>query len=295
MYTSTPKSLPTPQVLSQNVIGSLLNYGGNSLSDDDRKRQRDGGVDWELGLGSHSSSRDGDNELEELEDESWSGGASEGGIRGAPIQLQGQRKGKKGKSGKIVTTHVSAELNTTSGTANGTVGGDVTPRPGSCVGDYLKNLTDSFGATTTAILSSTTTADASIPADAASSPAQREKKKRKRKSKPGRGRPLESSSELSYSPSQQHNRDNMGAVVSDESLGDIDELVSESDSSSMELSGGEGMAAGGDIVELDWEDISALSDLKEFERVQREQQRRHRKKNKGKGNVVDTVNEQKER
>jgi len=90
----------------------------------------------------------------------------------------------------------------------------------------------------------------------------------------------------------------MGAVVSDGSLDANDELTSENESSSMELSGGEGVAAGGDIVELDWEDISALSDLKEFERVQREQQqqkrRRRRKRNKGKGNTIDTVNEQAE-
>ena len=302
MYTSTPKSLPTPQVLCQNVIGSLLNHGGNSLSDDDRTRQRDGGVDWELGLGSHASSGDGDNELE-VEDGSWSGGvSSEGGRRGTSVQLQRQKKGEKWKSGKIVTANVTAGSNTTSGAANGTVEGDETPRPGSRVGDYLKNLINSSGATTMAVLSSTTTADVSISADVASSSTQREKKKRKRKSKPGRGRPLvevEPSSELCpYPPSQQHNRDDMGAVVSDGSLDANDELTSENESSSMELSGGEGVAAGGDIVELDWEDISALSDLKEFERVQREQQqqkrRRRRKRNKGKGKTIDTVNEQAE-
>lgn len=303
MYTSTPKSLPTPQVLCQNVIGSLLNHGGDSLSDDDPKRQRDGGVDWELGLGSHANSGDEGNGLE-IEDGSWSGGTSSEGGRGTSVQLQRQKKGKKGKSGKIVTTeNVAAGLNTTSGAVNGAVEGDVTPRPGSCVGDYLKNLIDSSGATTTAILSSATTADASISASDASSSTQREKKKRRRKSKAGRGRllvPVEPSSELCpYPPSQQHNRDDMGAVVSDGGLDANDELTSESESSSMELSGGEAVAAGGDIVELDWEDISALSDLKEFERVQREQQqqkrrRRRRKGNKGKGNIVDTVNEQEE-
>jgi len=292
MYTSTPKSLPTPQVLSQNVIGSLLNHGGNSLSGDDRKRQRDGGIDWELGSESHGSSRDGDNELEELGDGSWSGGtSSEGGRRGTSVQLQGQRKGKKGKSGKISTASSVAGLNTTSGATNGTIGGDVTPRPASYVGNYLKNLIDP-SATTTVIPSSTTTADASISASAASSSTQREKKRRKRKCKPGRGRP----------PSQQHNRDGMGAVVSDGSLDDNDELMSESENSSMELSGGEGVVAGGNIVELDWEDISALSDLKEFERIQKEQQqqqqqqqqrrRRRRRQRKGKGCIVDIVNEQ---
>lgn len=313
IYSPTPKSLPAPQVLSQNVIGSLLNCGGNSSSGDGRQRQRGGGsVDSEVELESHPSSRDGDNELEELDDGSGGGGGAsseDGGRegRGRSVQMQGQGKGKKGKLDKggknVTTTSVGAGLNVISGAANSTVGGDVTPRPGFLVGDNLKNLIIPSGAAATT--SSTTTAVATVSAGAPPSvPTQKQKQKQRQKSKPRHGRPLvpfESSSVLwPYPPSQEHDMS-----ISDDHHDD--ELISESgnESSSTSLSrGGEGEEGeeailGGDIVELDWEDISALSDLKEFERVQREQQRQQerqqrKKKNEGKGNVVDTTNEQEE-
>ncbi|KAF5351139.1 hypothetical protein D9756_008338 [Leucocoprinus leucothites] len=284
IHSPTPKSsrLPPPQVLSQNVIGSLLGYTsdsqGNRSDDDDGggSGEREGeGPDLESPT--HPSSRDGDNELDEGSFSGSGGNVSsedgssavarkrvQGKVRGGILPVsglaggQGQGLGKekkaKAKGGKngIVSEGMSAGLSVaSSGSGGGTVAGDVTPRPGYFAGDHLKNLSPPSASSISSV--------SSAPSTAATATATAQQNQNH---KPRDGRPLvpfEPNSELwPYPPPSQQD-----AAASNDDNG------SEAGGASTNGSGANG--GNGDIVELDWEDMSALSDLKAFERLQKAQ------------------------
>ncbi|KXN82250.1 hypothetical protein AN958_02800 [Leucoagaricus sp. SymC.cos] len=242
IHSPTPQSkvLPPPQVLSQNVIGSLLGLDRASA----------GGGDAGTGSGgensaespTHSSSRDGDNELE--------------------LSLSSEDGGNS-------TSHGSSEEGGGVGLnvpPRSGIGGDTTPKPGYLGGDHLKGLVGATPSATSATTTSTTTttvATSSTTATTAAKPnGTPEKKKKNANVKPRNERPLvpfESNSELWPYPRQPVDG------------GNPEPRAGAGDTSNNNDNEGSGSGEGGDIVELEWEDMSALSDLKKFERVRKAQ------------------------
>lgn len=259
IHSPTPKSkaLPPPQVLSQNVIGSLLGLATSrtpsaassiaSYSAPPFGAGAIGGVGGERGgttsSPSHPSSRDGDNEDESHAETSSDGSGSAGGGLGAvaahalgrsvpiqiraPLQQQQPQVQASDPAFRTLGLGLGAGMN---GQAT-SIHGDATPRPTFITNEHAQNLASS----------STTAAASSGGANG---------------TKPRNGRPLvpfEPNSELWPYPRQP-----------------LDESPN---TSGIEAAEEAGVAEGeGEIIELDWQDMSALSDPDAFLRVQKQQQ-----------------------
>lgn len=224
IHSPTPQTtaLPPPQVLSQNVIGSLL-----GLPPSRAPSAASSTASYGVSSPSHPSSRDGDNEDE-------SHGSSSDGSGRARGQAYAQALGRSVPIQIHAPLHADPAFKSLGVPANGagpSINGDATPRP--AFTDHLQNFNKNAGTS----------------ASAANTPAKNANASTNTNGKPRNGRPLvpfEPNSELWPYPRQP-----------------LDEGLHSS---------GAGEGEEGDIIELDFEDMSALSDPDAFLRAQQQQQ-----------------------